>query len=67
MSHKANDIVTDNKIDGLRTQLFTAYDADTKEDTTEYWQEREVKAREHEEWRYEQSIPPSCGFGSDYY
>jgi hypothetical protein len=39
MSHLANDMVTDNKLDIL-----------AEEDTTEAWYEQEVEAQERAEW-----------------
>ena len=55
MSHKANDIVADNRLDELN---------DT-EDTSEEAFEQEVEAQDREENRYDDSHEPTCGGGSE--
>ncbi len=58
MSHKANDIVTDNKLD-LQSMVWSITDTVERSDELE----QEVEAQDREEDRYDNSYEPTCGGG----
>lgn len=60
MSHKANDIVADNKLENMPWLFTQTFEVERSDEM-----EQELAEVELDEWQYDNSYEPTCGGGSE--